>query len=406
MRTRCLECEMSTYRSETFTNIDVPLHLEEPEDVDELSGPDLFLKQILMSETLRENNKYWCEECGRLNEAQRSVQYELLPRVMVLQLKRFTTATGGPKSYSVSKINDYIPTPFTMNCFCTQCMSPPSSKSSGRGGGHQPKGDSKHLYKLYAVIMHLGATLASGHYIAYVRASSQDSAAMEYAQCQRGGVSASETRENGGSVSAKHQNGTMTKGPSAATATDRPAKNKKPGIMKFLRRGGEKSNSSLSSSSSPALFNASSTTNPNSATNGDCVDSSDAASLASFSTPPCQGASCCGIRAPLQPSSSDQHHSKRHHQHVTNGVSNGVSHSHQSNGAVVHQRSLDSTDSSYLGSADGSVTGSSHSSPASEVWLECDDESIQVISRKQFEAILSAKQGATTPYLLFYQRLE
>ncbi len=46
MRTRCLECELSTYRSEKFTNIDVPIHLEEPDDVDELSGPDLFLKQV------------------------------------------------------------------------------------------------------------------------------------------------------------------------------------------------------------------------------------------------------------------------------------------------------------------------------------------------------------------------
>ncbi len=44
-------------------------------------GQDLFLKQIMMSETLRENNKYWCEECSRLNEAQRSVQFELLPKV-------------------------------------------------------------------------------------------------------------------------------------------------------------------------------------------------------------------------------------------------------------------------------------------------------------------------------------
>lgn len=162
MRTRCLECEMSTYRSETFTFIDVPLHLDD--DDDELSGKELFLKQILMSETLRENNKYWCEECSRLNEAQRSVQYELLPRVMVLQLKRFT-ASG---SKYVSKINDYIPTPFIMNCFCNECMPPQPHHQQHR----QQAPEKKHHYRLYAVIMHLGATLASGHYIAYVRASS------------------------------------------------------------------------------------------------------------------------------------------------------------------------------------------------------------------------------------------
>jgi hypothetical protein len=36
-----------------------------------------------------------------------------------LQLKRFTT--NGNKNY-MSKINDYIPTPLTMNCFCTECL--------------------------------------------------------------------------------------------------------------------------------------------------------------------------------------------------------------------------------------------------------------------------------------------
>merc|ERR1712001_467108 len=131
-----------------------------------LSVADLFLKQIMASETLRENNKYLCAECSRLNEAQRSVQYELLPKILVLQLKRFTAASN--KSAFMSKINDFIPTPFTMNCFCTQCMPPDMPP--------QPPGEAsptppKHHYRLFAVIMHLGATSASGHYIAYVRAS-------------------------------------------------------------------------------------------------------------------------------------------------------------------------------------------------------------------------------------------
>jgi hypothetical protein len=47
---------------------------------------ELFLKEILAKETLRESNKYWCAECSRLNEAERSVQYEVLPRIMVLQV--------------------------------------------------------------------------------------------------------------------------------------------------------------------------------------------------------------------------------------------------------------------------------------------------------------------------------
>ncbi|QQP57134.1 Ubiquitin carboxylterminal hydrolase 1like, partial [Caligus rogercresseyi] len=32
MSTRCMECEMSTYRSEPFTNIDIALSFEDEED--------------------------------------------------------------------------------------------------------------------------------------------------------------------------------------------------------------------------------------------------------------------------------------------------------------------------------------------------------------------------------------
>lgn len=70
---------------------------------------------------------------------------------MVLQLKRFTTTAAG-----VQKVNSYLPTPLDLECFCESCC----------------KGDtSQHHYQLCCVIMHLGGTMASGHYIAYVRAS-------------------------------------------------------------------------------------------------------------------------------------------------------------------------------------------------------------------------------------------
>ena len=167
MRTKCLECEASTYTKETFTNIDIPI-LGSQEAEEEESSPSLFTSQILSSEILRSDNKYWCSECRRLNEAQRSVSYEVLPTVLVLQLKRFTTVAS--KTY-VSKLTDFIPTPFTLDCFCTECSRP------GPGGG-------RHRYRLYSVILHLGASLASGHYIAYVRAGDTT---VDYLQCKRPG---------------------------------------------------------------------------------------------------------------------------------------------------------------------------------------------------------------------------
>jgi ubiquitin carboxyl-terminal hydrolase 1 len=171
MRTKCLECEASTYTKETFTNIDIPIlgsSAEQTEEEDQ-GGPSFFTSQILSSEILRSDNKYWCSECRRLNEAQRSVSYDVLPTVLVLQLKRFTTVAS--KTY-VSKLTDFIPTPFTLDCFCTEC--------SRAGAGSS----SRHQYRLYSVILHLGASLASGHYIAYVRAGDTS---PDYLQCKRPG---------------------------------------------------------------------------------------------------------------------------------------------------------------------------------------------------------------------------
>ena len=115
-RTRCLECEASTYRPETFTNIDIPLTFDAndghvPGSDQEGSDSqhdvkDLFLKQIMASETLRENNKYWCSECSRLNEAQRSVQYEILPQVMVsMYLNTILIPAGLPLKIGDQQLN-------------------------------------------------------------------------------------------------------------------------------------------------------------------------------------------------------------------------------------------------------------------------------------------------------------
>jgi len=374
MRTRCLECEASTYRSETFTNIDIPLTFEDqPEEPDPLSVKDLFLKQIMASETLRENNKYWCSECSRLNEAQRSVQYEILPRVMVLQLKRFT-ATGN-KSYT-SKINEYIPTPFTMHCFCTQCM-PETTTTTGsaaatnatcNGGG----GGGKHHYRLYAMIMHLGATLASGHYTAYVRAGEL---APEYLQCNRSGNSV-ERKNGGGKASGK-------------------------GIMKYFSR-----------SSDQKSFGGSQGNGLNGGGGG-------SGSALAADANGCKSANCCGVRTfsqinslvggagsdgassaaastPAAASAQVLHHHPHHASSLQTSPLASVHH--------VHQRSMDSQDSgTYHDYSNGS--SSQTASEADETWLECDDETIHVISRRQFEEDLSCNRGFTTPYLLFYQRV-
>ena len=45
-------------------------------------------------EKLRDNNKYRCDKCVRLVEAERSLQYPQTPPVLTVHLKRFAAFCG------------------------------------------------------------------------------------------------------------------------------------------------------------------------------------------------------------------------------------------------------------------------------------------------------------------------
>lgn len=178
-RTRCLECESVTERKETFYDIPVPI-LFKQEDSDVTPSPsEIYRKACVTSEKLCDSNKYLCEKCKRYNEASREVSFERLPNIMVLQLKRFTTTVAG-----VQKVNSHLPTPLEMACFCDTCC-------------HLPDGVPQHRYQLCCVIMHLGGTMASGHYIAYVKATDHFA---DYMDCSKdmpkGSLSASSSEKS------------------------------------------------------------------------------------------------------------------------------------------------------------------------------------------------------------------
>lgn len=172
LRTTCVECEMVTERKETFCDICVPiasnssLNNNNQGALSEHKINELYREAVVTEEYLHETNKYWCETCLRYNEAKRSVRYESLPRLLTLQLKRFSSSYGSV----ISKVIDFMPTPLNLSCFCEECS-------------HQPDSQRKHRYQLFGVIMHLGATMASGHYVAYVRGRD---AAGDYEHCTRG----------------------------------------------------------------------------------------------------------------------------------------------------------------------------------------------------------------------------
>lgn len=85
----------------------------------------------------------------------------------------------------MEKINNHMPTPLNLQCFCEECnIAADQAKygpSSSSNNSKEPP--QRHVYNLYSVIMHQGATMTAGHYVAYTRVPGE-SAHIEYQQCE------------------------------------------------------------------------------------------------------------------------------------------------------------------------------------------------------------------------------
>lgn len=168
LRTRCLECESFTERREDFQDISVPVLDDEPSSPDDLSEvspdpkPELktlkwAIAQFASVERIVGEDKYFCETCHHYTEAERSLLFDKTPEVITIHLKRFSANSLDLDPYAgLSKVNTPLQTPLTLSLeeWCTR----PSSTKGQR-------------YQLFAVVMHSGITISSGHYTAYVRMS-------------------------------------------------------------------------------------------------------------------------------------------------------------------------------------------------------------------------------------------
>ncbi|CAL8254890.1 unnamed protein product [Merluccius merluccius] len=168
LRTRCLECEGYTERREDFQDISVPVHEDQPSSPDDLSevSPDpkpeqktlkWAISQFASVERIVGEDKYFCETCHHYTEAERSLLFDKTPEVVTIHLKCFSANGLDLDPYAgLSKVNTPLQTPLALSLeeWCTR-PAPPE-------GCH---------YQLFAVVMHSGVTISSGHYTAYVRMS-------------------------------------------------------------------------------------------------------------------------------------------------------------------------------------------------------------------------------------------
>ncbi|KAJ9094477.1 hypothetical protein QFC21_006016 [Naganishia friedmannii] len=145
---KCLTCETVTSRDEAFLDLSL--------DIEQNSSISSCLRQFSASEMLNGKNKFSCETCCGLQEAERSVKIKRAPNILALHLKRFKYIWSDNGVF-MRKLSYRINFCFQLKLFN---MSEDSSKPD-------------RLYELIAVLVHIGGGTNQGHYVAAVKAKGQ-----------------------------------------------------------------------------------------------------------------------------------------------------------------------------------------------------------------------------------------
>ncbi|KAG8219375.1 hypothetical protein J3R82DRAFT_293 [Butyriboletus roseoflavus] len=140
--TRCLTCENISSRDESFLDLSI--------DIEQNSSVTACLRQFSASEMLCQKEKFFCDACCDLQEAERRMKIKRLPNVLALHLKRFKYQEDVQKYI---KLTYRVAFPFELRLFNTvDDISNPDR-----------------LYELFAIVVHIGNGPNHGHYVSIIR---------------------------------------------------------------------------------------------------------------------------------------------------------------------------------------------------------------------------------------------
>jgi ubiquitin carboxyl-terminal hydrolase 9/13 len=140
--TKCLTCENVSQRDEAFLDLSV--------DLDEHSSVTACLRKFSEEEMLCERNKFHCDRCGGLQEAEKRMKIKRLPKILALHLKRFKYTEDLQR---LQKLFHRVVYPYHLRLFNTT----------------DDAEDPDRLYELYAVVVHIGGGPYHGHYVSIVK---------------------------------------------------------------------------------------------------------------------------------------------------------------------------------------------------------------------------------------------
>ena len=127
--TRCLTCETVSSRDESFLDLSI--------DIEQNSSVTACLRQFSASEMLCQKNKFFCDGCCDLQEAEKRMKIKKLPNVLALHLKRFKYQEDLQK---YTKLTYRVAFPMELRLFNTV----------------DDTDDPDRLYELYAIVVHIG----------------------------------------------------------------------------------------------------------------------------------------------------------------------------------------------------------------------------------------------------------
>ena len=140
--TKCLTCENVSQRDEAFLDLSV--------DLDQHSSVTSCLRKFSEEEMLCERNKFHCDRCGGLQEAEKRMKIKRLPKILALHLKRFKYTEDLQR---LQKLFHRVVYPYHLRLFNTT----------------DDAEDPDRLYELYAVVVHIGGGPYHGHYVSIVK---------------------------------------------------------------------------------------------------------------------------------------------------------------------------------------------------------------------------------------------
>ncbi|CAI9763558.1 unnamed protein product [Fraxinus pennsylvanica] len=137
--TRCLRCETVTARDETFLDLSL--------DIEQNSSITSCLKNFSSTETLNAEDKFFCDECCSLQEAQKRMKIKKPPHILVIHLKRFKFIEQMGR---YKKLSYRVVFPHELRLSNTV-------------------EDADAEYSLFAVVVHVGSGPNHGHYVSLVK---------------------------------------------------------------------------------------------------------------------------------------------------------------------------------------------------------------------------------------------